>query len=139
MRNGVIREPPPTPVSPTRKPTRRPKRVGERSILGPVELPEGEEVAELLEGGHDAACALVRLLLLGLDVELGGGGRLVGIGDACELRDLARESLLVETLHVALGAHLERRVDEDLDKVLPYGAPYRIADLLEGRDRRDDN
>src|SRR3712207_118200 len=81
-KNGVIREPPPTPVRPTRKPTRRPKRVGVGSILGSVELPDGQEVAELLELGDHPPRALVGLLLIGLDVQLGGGGRLVGVGDA---------------------------------------------------------
>jgi hypothetical protein len=33
MRNGVISEPPPTPVRPTRKPTKRPTRAGTGSKL----------------------------------------------------------------------------------------------------------
>src|SRR3712207_3651868 len=138
IRDGGMRGPPPTPVRPTRKPTRSPKRVGERSTSGPVELPDGPQVAQLLEPGYDPPGALVRLLLVGLYVQLGGGGRLVGIGYPGELPDLARESLLVEALHVALGAHLERRVDEDLDEVVPDVAPYLVADLLERRDGRDD-
>src|SRR5215210_2976902 len=138
-RKGVIREPPPTPVRPTRKPTRRPNRVGVGSIsLGPVELPDGPEIAELLEPGDDPAGALVGLLLIGLDVELRGGGRLVRVGDAGELRYLPGERLLVEALHVALGADLKRGVDEDLDEVLPDVAPDLVADLLERRDGGDD-
>src|ERR671916_594775 len=137
IRNGVIREPPPTPVRPTRKPTRSPKRVGEGSISGPVELSDGPQVAELLEPEDNPARALVRLLLVGLDVELGGGRRLVGVGDAGELRDLTGEGLFVEALDVALGAGLYGRVHEDLDKVLPYRAPHLVARLLERRDGRD--
>ena len=112
---------------------------GGDQALGPVELPDRPEVAELLEPGEDPAGAVLRLLLVGLDVQLGGGRRLVRVGDARELRDLARERLLVEALHVALGAHLEGRVDEYLDKVLADVAPDLVADLLERRDGRDDD
>ena len=41
---------------------------------------------------------------LGVDAELGALGRLVRVRDAGELLDLAGERLLVEALHVALGA-----------------------------------
>src|SRR3712207_7820240 len=42
--------------------------------------------------------ALLRLLLVGLDVQLRGGRRLIRIRDAGELQDLTRERLLVEAL-----------------------------------------
>src|SRR5215207_2778905 len=104
--------------------------------VGPVELPDGPEVAELLEPYDDPTGALVGLLLIGLDVELGGARRLVGIRDAGELLDLTRKSPLVEALHVALGTHLQGCVHIDLDEVLPYRAPDLVAHLLKRRDGR---
>src|SRR5215212_9479140 len=83
--------------------------------------------------------ALAGLLLISLDVKLGGGGWLVGVGYPGELRDLPGESLLVEALHIPLGAHLERSIDEDLDEVLADIAPHLVTHLLEGRDGADDH
>ena len=62
---------------------------------------------------------------------------LVRIGDAGEMLDLARERLLVEALRVALGAHLERRRDVDLDerRVLLDERARAAARLLVRRDR----
>src|SRR3712207_539476 len=135
-RNGVMREPPPTPVRPTRKPTRSPKRVGVGSILRPVELPGRTQVAKLLEPVDHPPRALVRLLLTRFDVELRGGWRLVRIGDAGELRDLPGKRLFVEALYVAFGADLQGCVYKDLDEVLPYIAPDLVARLLERRNGR---
>ena len=74
--------------------------------------------------------------------QLGLGRRLVRRGDAGELLDLAGARLLVEPLHVALLADLDRAVDEDLDEVarlhdrahlIAVGAVRRD----EGRQRHD--
>src|SRR5918998_4425436 len=139
-RNGVIREPPPTPVRPTRKPTSRPKRVGVASnMLDPVEFRNGLEVALPLEVPDHPRGALGRRFLVGLYVQLGGDGRLVGVGDAGELRDLAAEGLLVEALDVPVGADVERRVHEDLYKALAHVAPHLVPYLLERRDGGDDH
>src|SRR5918997_7055853 len=106
-------------------------------VLRLLRLP-GPEVSEELELLYDLAGALLGLLLVGLEDEVGGGGRLVGVGDAGELLDLPGESLLVEALDVPLGANLERGIDEDLDEV-DDPAPHLIARLLVGRDGADDN
>ena len=49
--------------------------------------------------------------------DLGVLRRFVGIGDTRELRNLARERLGVQALHVAALALLDRAVDVDLDEV----------------------
>src|ERR671915_2134864 len=97
----------------------------------------GPEVPEELELLYDLAGALLGRLLVGLEREVGGGGRLVGVGDTRKLLDLPGEGLLVETLHVPLGAHLERGIDEDLDEV-DDPAPHLVARLFVGRDGADD-
>src|SRR5215208_6210281 len=107
--------------------------------LSPVERPDRREIAELFQVADDPGRALPGLLFIGLDVQLGGGGRLVRVGHTGELRDLPRESLLVEALDVPLGAHLQGSIDEDLDEVLTNVAPHLVTHLLEGRDSADDH
>src|SRR5918997_1221796 len=111
----------------------------EHDLDGPVELRHGLEVALLLEVPDDARGALGRLFLVGLYVELGRDGRLVGVGDAGELRDHTPKGLLVEALDVPVGANVERRVHEDLYKALAHVAPHLVPNLLERRDGRDDH
>ena len=65
---------------------------------------------------------LLGRFVLGIEHELGVERRLVRIGDARELLDLAREGLLVEALHVALGADLDRGLDEHLDEAVPISS-----------------
>jgi hypothetical protein len=77
----------------------------------------------------------VRLLLGGLEDQVWGHGRLVGVGDPGETLDLPRKRLLVEALDVALGGHLQGDVHENLDEVYDP-APHLIAGLLVGRDGR---
>src|ERR687889_500210 len=84
-------------------------------VLRLLRLP-GPEVSEELELLYDLAGALFGLFLVGLEDEVGGGGRLVGIGYPSELLDLPGKSLLIEALHVPLGTNLERSIDEDLDE-----------------------
>src|SRR5215217_5012141 len=141
-RKGVISEPPPTPVRPTRKPTSRPNSAGAGStIMRPcsytlLSAPTG--AAKVLEVADDPGRALFSLLV-GLDVQFGSLRRLVRVGDAGELRDLPRECPLVEALDVTLGAHLQRSIDEDLDEILAHVLPDLVAHLLEGRDGADDH
>src|ERR671910_817475 len=75
------------------------------------------EVPEELELLYDLTGALLRRLFVGLEDEVGGGGRLVGVGDACELFYLAGEGFLVEALDVPLCANLQRGIHEDLYEV----------------------
>src|SRR5919112_1691620 len=91
----------------------------------------GPEIPEELELLYHPLGALFGRLLVGLEGEVWGVGRLVGVGDAGELFDLARECLLVEALHVPLGADLQRGVDEDLDGPLPV-SELALDDLGDG-------
>src|ERR687897_3945384 len=96
------------------------------------------EVPEELQLLYDLAGALLRLLLVGLEGEVRGRGRLVGVRDAGELLYLSGERFLVEALYVPLGAHFQRRVHEDLDEVHDP-APDLVTGLLVRRDGRDDH
>src|SRR5439155_18288801 len=74
-----------------------------------------------------------------VDRQLGREGRLVRRRDAGELRDLARPGLLVEPLHVALLADLERAVDVDLDEVARrHERAYLVTIGAVGRDEGGD-
>jgi adenylyl-sulfate kinase len=73
-------------------------------VSDPYEQPEQPELLELVDDGLGA---LLRRNALGVDDQLRARGRLVGIGHAGELLDLAGESLLVEALDVTLGAGLD--------------------------------
>src|SRR5262249_33395164 len=97
--------------------------------------------AELLEQLQDPLRAPFRLLVLGLDPDLRQLGRLVRVGDAGELLDLAPERLLVEALHVAARTLLHRRVDEDLDErpARRDHLPRLLPRLAVGRDGGDDH
>src|ERR687898_857017 len=96
------------------------------------------EVPEELELLYDLAGALLRRLLIGLEDEVGGVRRLVGVGDAGELLYLPCESLLVEALDIPLCAHLQWSIDEDLHEVYDP-APHLVPRLFVGRDGADDN
>ena len=71
-------------------------------------------------------------------------GRLVGVVDAGEARELARARLGVEALRVAAPRNLERRVDEDLDEREAGCVVQRAGRVASGpvradeRDERDD-
>src|SRR5262249_41831048 len=60
--------------------------------------------------------ALLGLVLLGVDHDLGVVRNLVRVVDAGEALDLTRERLRVEALHIAARALLDRRLDEHLDE-----------------------
>src|SRR5215217_4940645 len=96
------------------------------------------EVPEELELLYDLAGALLRRLLGGLEDEVGGVRRLVGVGDAGELLYLPCKSLLVEAFHVPLGTDFQRSIDEDLDEVHDP-APHLVPRLLVRRDGADDH
>ena len=55
-------------------------------------------------------------------------GRLVGVGDAGEVLDLAAQRLLVEALDVAAGQLFDAALRVDLDEVADEGAVL-VADL----------
>ncbi len=69
------------------------------------------------------------------DPHLGRRRRFVRIRYAGELGDLTRARPLVQTLHVALLADLDRRVDVDLDEPVD-GRPDLVAHRAVRRDRR---
>src|SRR5215210_1721293 len=106
-------------------------------VLRLLRLPR-PEVPEEFELLYDLAGALLGRLLVGLEDEVGSGGRLVGVGDACKLLYLPGKSFLVEALYVPLGAHLQGRGDEDLDEV-DDPAAHLVARLFVGRDGADDH
>src|SRR5829696_5320969 len=74
--------------------------------LCPVKRLDRPEIAELFEVCDDPGRTLPGLLFVGLDVQLGGGRRLVRVGNTRKLRNLPREGFLVESLDVPLGANL---------------------------------
>src|SRR5215204_2510 len=96
------------------------------------------EVPEELELLYDLAGALFRRLLIGLEDEVGGVRRLVGVGDAGELLYLPCEGFLVEALDIPLCAHLQRSIDEDLNEVYDP-APHLVPRLFVRRDGADDH
>ena len=87
-----------------------------------------------------SARALLRLVLLGVDHELRARRLLVRVRDAGELLDLALERLLVEALHVAPRALVDRGLDVDLDEradlldQLARLLPRRLVRRDRGRD-----
>src|SRR5215212_9096073 len=106
-------------------------------VLRLLRLPR-PEVPEELELLYDLAGALCRRLLIGLQDEVGGVRRLVGVRDAGELLYLPGESLLVETLDIPLCAHLKWSIDEDLDEVYDP-APHLVPGLFVRRNGADDH
>src|SRR5918999_4046615 len=99
---------------------------------------EQAELFELVD--HELRALRGRLLLRSQD-ELRTRRHLVGVGDSRELFDLARERLLVETLHVAPRALLDGSVDEDLHEgaVLLDQLARLAARRLVRRDRGHEN
>ena len=93
----------------------------------------------LLEVGEDLLRRLLGRLVLGLDHQLGVLRRLVGVGDAGELLDLAGAGLRVEALDVALLADLDRGLDVGLDEAAVHHLARLVADLAVGRDRGGDH
>src|SRR5690349_11967934 len=94
--------------------------------------------AALGEQRDDRRDALFDTLPVGAERELRLRGRLVRRGDAGELLDLSRTRLLVEALHVALLADLERALDEHLDEVLGHERANLVAvGAVRGDERRD--
>ena len=84
---------------------------------------------------------LLGLQLLGVEHELGAHRLLVRVRHAGELLDLALERLLVEALHVAAGALVDRRLDVDLDEGADRLDPVAglLPRLLVRRDRGRDH
>src|SRR5581483_3706092 len=97
--------------------------------------------AELLERLDHDLCRLLGRPALRLDDDLGVLRLLVRVVDAREARDLARERLLVEAVHVAASALLERGRDEDLHEraELLDHRPRPVPRLRVRRDRRCDH
>src|SRR5919198_824718 len=75
-----------------------------------------EEEPELLELAEHPVRALLGRGRLGIDDELRAGRRLIRVGDAGELLDLAGERLLVQPFHIPRRAGLHRGFDVDLDE-----------------------
>ena len=71
-------------------------------------------------------------------VELRRERLLVGVGDAGEALDLARARALVEALHVAPLALLDRGAHEHLDEALAHPGARLVARSPVGRDRGDE-
>src|SRR6185295_20371659 len=85
------------------------------------QLPRYDKI--LLDVADDAGDRFFDRQPVGIDGQLGGVRRLIGRGDAGELRDLAAARLLVEALGVAPLAGVEIGMDVDLVKrVLGSGA-----------------
>src|SRR5581483_6970552 len=93
----------------------------------------------LLEQRQDLRRVLLRRVVLGVENDLGVERRLVWIRDAGELLDLALEGLLVQALHVALRADLDRCLDEDLDEPVAHQLARLVADLAVGGDGGGDH
>ena len=75
-------------------------------------------------------------LLLGVEHQLGGERLLVGVRDPGERLDLAGAGALVEALHVAALALLDRRPHVDLDEALAHPGAGVVAGSPEGRHGR---
>src|SRR5918994_7965044 len=114
-----------------------PLSAGTPVVLRLLRLP-GPEVPEELELLYDPAGALLGRLFVGLEDEVRGVGRLVGVRDAGELLYLPGEGFLVEAFDVPLRAHLQRSIDEDLHEVYDP-APHLVPRLFVGRDGADDH
>src|SRR5260221_5635255 len=69
----------------------------------------------------------------GMNRQLGRFRGLVWVRDAGEVFDLAGQSFLVQTFHVAPDQHLQRTLDEDFDEVRNAGA-NAAAHVTIGRD-----
>src|SRR5918994_7545110 len=114
-----------------------PLSAGAPVVLRLLRLPR-PEVPEELELLYDLAGALFRRLFVGLEDEVGGVRRLVGVGDPGELLYLPGEGFLVEALDVPLCAHLQWSIDEYLDEVYDP-APHLVPRLFVRRDGADDH
>src|ERR671910_883968 len=114
-----------------------PLSAGAPGVLRLLRLPR-PEVPEELELLYDLAGALVRRLLIGLEDEVGGVRRLVGVRDAGEVLYLPGEGFLVEAFDVPLCAHLQWGIDEDLHEVYDP-APHLVPGLFVRRDGADDH
>ena len=95
----------------------------------------------VLEVAQDGVHALIDRLAVRIEHQFRAQRRLVGRGDAGELRDLARRAPSVEALHVAPLAGLDARVDEDLDELARgHQRAHRVAIGPIRRDeRREDD
>src|SRR5215216_5297972 len=83
----------------------------------------------LLEQSEQLPRGFLRRLMFGVQLDLRVERWLIWVGDAGELLDLALERLLVEALHVALGADLDRGLDEHLDEAVAHHLAGLVADL----------
>src|SRR5262245_56059416 len=81
---------------------------------------------------------MIYRLLISVDGDLRRFGYFVGIVHASEVLDLPGEGFGIHTFHVAIRAHLERRINEDLNKVGCLLA-YLLAGFLVRRDERSDH
>ena len=87
--------------------------------------------------GHDLFDGFFDTGLIGADMDLRVVGRLVGCADAGEVWDAAGTRLLVEPLGVALLAYFQRRIHENLEKIVFFARRQvagHVAVLPVGRD-----
>ena len=75
----------------------------------------------------------------GVDIDVGDDGRLIGAGDAGEVRKLSGACLPVQSLDVVPLRFRQRRVDKELDEL---ARPHHVAPLCaercnEGRNHDD--
>src|SRR5229473_1542939 len=94
-------------------------------------------MAELLERGDHLRQRLVQRFARGVAHDLGVQGLFVGIADASEVGDLARDGFLVEALDIAFDQRVERSSRENLYETRSLGADF-ISYLAIRRDRRGD-
>src|SRR5215208_3242454 len=81
----------------------------------------------LLEVLHESCRRLLGRLGLGFEDQLAGERFLVGVRDAGEGLDLARPGALVEALHVAALALVDRRSDVHLHEPLAHASAGLVA------------
>ena len=112
--------------------------------LAASHVPAGEEVhvvraqvAQVEQALEDAVGGLAHGLGVGAHRDLGVRGRLVGVGDAHEVGDLAGHRLLVAAGVVSGDEHLHRAVHEDLHEATDLPAEL-VARIAVGRERGHD-
>src|SRR5688572_30450847 len=121
---------PPSPGSPRAARSRRsPGARSRRSACAKARAGSRAGPDVLLDERDDLLRGLLGRLVLGVHDERGILRRLVRVGHAGELLDLALEGLLVEALDVALGASLDGSLDVDLEEAVTHRLVGLVADL----------
>src|SRR5215213_6151745 len=86
------------------------------------------EIPQLAQRRQDALGAGPRRLLIGVNDQLGIERRLIRIVDAGEALNLAGQRFFIQALGIARNRHIERHVDEDLEKAATVALANVIAD-----------